>query len=455
MKTSAKGLLLFGLVFGMVSCQGGGCNGCNAPAAKTPMLVAVLKPGPTPTNIVVNSVGQFEVLPSPSVIVQFTAPYPTSIEVEIGGVLLEQTSDVSRQQALGAAGAGFWFISPNYPDVNVSPDPKWEIVVAPPPEMRTSPGFQIRLTDVSPNTNLTGTAKRSNPLDIPIAIGPPDWVNVSINPTNDNAVVLLDSKRATGCADDEIFRGRKLIDVGDVLWAGNCNSEVSVFTTGAQMQFLPSLSLFTNNLRDYVNVILFPQLVNVPVTFWVLSGPFAATSTQVRSDAARATTLYGSMRCGTTTGTTAINNATASPLAASTTLDCPNAAALRATVGFTPGQINAYYINNPTGGWRGATCDPNTLLINAPIADNESLAHELGHSFSLGHTNAITGISTTNLMVTGGVGRNSLTIGQCFRCNVNLNSSVNTNNNRGGPRRNCPDSTTSSTCPALALDAQP
>ena len=55
-------------------------------------------------------------------------------------------------------------------------------------------------------------------------------------------------------------------------------------------------------------------------------------------------------------------------------------------------------------------------------------------------------------MITGGTGRNSITKGQGFRCNINASSTMNTNGTRAGLTRNCPDATTSATCPSLALN---
>jgi hypothetical protein len=64
-------------------------------------------------------------------------------------------------------------------------------------------------------------------------------------------------------------------------------------------------------------------------------------------------------------------------------------------------------------------------------------------------------MSATNLMVGGGTGRNNITEGQCFRCNANGDSTLNTNGNRVGPTRTCADGTADAACPALSLDVAP
>jgi hypothetical protein len=157
------------------------------------------------------------------------------------------------------------------------------------------------------------------------------------------------------------------------------------------------------------------------------------------------------MNCGIGFQTTAINNATADPdTNALLNATCTQAANLRSQIGFTAGQLNAYYLDNP-GGARGWWCGNNTIIVGAG-ADNESLSHEFGHGFSLGHTNGLPGFPATNLMLSGGTGRNNITEGQCFRCNVDDDSTLNTNGVRVGLTRNCPDKTTSSTCPASSLN---
>src|SRR4051812_26903882 len=71
-----------------------------APPAQTPVLEKVLKPGSPPTEVAADSAGEFQVLPSASVIIWFGAPYPTGLEVDVNGVVLEQTTSVARRQAL-------------------------------------------------------------------------------------------------------------------------------------------------------------------------------------------------------------------------------------------------------------------------------------------------------------------------------------------------------------------
>lgn len=286
-----------------------------------------------------------------------------------------------------------------------------------------------------------------------VVIPTTDQIDLDNNAGNDNAVVLLDGRRSSGCADDEVWRGNDKIDVNNVLAPGGCNCEVAVFSDDDAMQLIENVNAWTDSVGDLLRVDLTPDLLQMPVTIWVMHGPFAATQALVINDMARANQLYNSMNCGIGFQTAAINDVTTDPNTAGLIdANCTKAADLRNQIGFINNNLNVYYVRNP--GARGWWCGNNTILIGSG-ADNESLAHEIGHALSLGHTNAVAGIPGTNLMVTGGVGRNSITEGQCFRCNVNTNSRLNLNGVRAGATRNCPDGTTNDRCPDLSLDIVP
>jgi len=288
--------------------------------------------------------------------------------------------------------------------------------------------------------------------------GSQDFVRLSNMNGTDSATILLDGRRSTGCVDDEVRRASPNVGVGNVLTNQNCNTETAVFAQNNAMQLATPVNVWTSAATDTENVNMRP-VIQVPVTVWILQGPLAQTQAQVNNDIARANQLYNTMQAGVGFSPVTINNATANPNAAGLLNGgCGNAAQFSQQIGFTNGQLNVYYISVVAGGNRGQWCgggNPNMMFVGASISDNESLSHEVGHAFSLGHTNGIAGIPATNLMVTGGVNRNSITTGQCFRIDVNSNSQLNANGNRNGPTRNCPDATTSNTCPSLALDVLP
>jgi hypothetical protein len=285
-----------------------------------------------------------------------------------------------------------------------------------------------------------------------------DVIQLQSNNGGDKAFVLVEGRRqavdeTTTCTNDEVFRSTGTVNIGNVL--SNfpfpppiCNQDVIVFSDDDAMTIRKGN--FGNLPQDKVSVTL-GNLLRAPVTVWVLRGPFAQTQTRVANDLARANQLYNTMNCGIGFQTTAINNATADPDAGGlANAACSEAAMLRSRIGFTAGQLNAYYLTDP--GARGWWCGGNTIIIGAS-ADNESLSHEFGHAFSLGHSNTLPNMPSTNLMRTGGTGRNNITEGQCFRSNVNATSTLNTNSVRVGLTRTCPDATSSNICPVISLNA--
>lgn len=289
---------------------------------------------------------------------------------------------------------------------------------------------------------------------------PGDNIDVNNNTGGDSTVTLLDARNGSGvCVDDQVLRGSDIINVGSALSNGGCNSEIAVFSDDNAMLMLTPVNSWTDALGNLVPANLTP-LLNAPVNIWIMRGPFANTQARAGTDMARANALYNTMNCGI--------GMTAAPLTDSTgdpdtpgllNADCDSAADLRSRIGFVTGRLNVYYLNDP--GARGWWCGDNTVIVGAG-ADNESLAHEYGHAFSLGHSNEVdhngdgaSDFASNNLMWTGGTGRNTITEGQCFRCNMNTGSTLNGNGVRSGPTRSCGDAAVSATCPWLALDATP
>ena len=421
-----------------------------APPAQTPVLENVFKPGPTLTTVGKDGAGEFQVLPSGSVIIWLRAPYPTGLEVDVDGVVLEQTTSAARRQALDAQGLGFWYHDAGSPDLTVSGDPLWKIVVAAAPDLRVGQRFVINLTNTSGNAS----SPRSTPLTVPVAIGTPDWVALRNNATKDNAVVLVDGRRTSGCVNDEVWRGKSIIDVGDFRSSGPCNEEVVVFSQGSAVQLFSANTVWTDSLRDFVSVNLRP-LWQAPVTVWLLG---AGLQTRAQADINRANVLYDTSRCGIAFNANFQNadNMTARNLVGDNDYDMCRTDWITALTGsafFTPGRLNVYYIDTALFSGYALTCAVNrNIIVVGSDASNEGLAHEFGHSFSLGHSDGVSGIPSTNLMFGGGIARNALTKGQCFRASLNPNSTLNTNQARTGWLRDCPDGTTDSQCPALSFD---
>jgi len=145
----------------------------TAPAAKTPALVSVLAvlPGLGWTNVGPNPSKEYEILPigAPGVPkgikILFRAPYPSEIEVDVDGTVLEKTDNQDRIADLEAKGLGRYdTVRIGVPDNTAMSD--WEIALVPPSGKRTGPRFEINIRNLSINPNLTGKDKVSDPLKI-------------------------------------------------------------------------------------------------------------------------------------------------------------------------------------------------------------------------------------------------------------------------------------------------
>lgn len=279
-----------------------------------------------------------------------------------------------------------------------------------------------------------------------------DWIRLKALAATRRAAILVDGRRQNGCVDDEQWRAAPDVGVSNLLLPPACASEVAVFAIDNAALFAGNVNAWTNMPTDTLGMTLQPA-IQVPITVWVMQGPFATTSAQVNADVARATTLLNTMQAGVTVAATINNQTNNANTNALLNANCGNANALRTQIGFTNNRLNAYYLNNP--GARGWFCGNNTLIVSATLSDNESLAHEIGHAFSLGHTNAIAGMSATNLMATGGLGRDNVTTGQGFRINFNDTSALVTNGLRTAIPRFCRDTDVTQQCPALSLDVVP
>lgn len=280
----------------------------------------------------------------------------------------------------------------------------------------------------------------------------------------DTAVAWVDAhafdlfRPAGACGDDLMYRGQQRMLVGDLRTANGCNSEVVVFSDDNAMELRENVNTWTGALGDILTIHLSP-ILQVPIKVWLVN---PGDEPRARMDIARAIEIYNRSNCGITFvpdfEVVPANKLTllTDPLAVCRQSEPLNA--LKARL-FAANRINVYYINSAEQ-FNGLTCmlDSNIIFITTTASDT-SLAHEIGHSFSLDHSD-MQGLnpSSTNLM--RGMPGSELTEGQCFRCNANFNSSLNANRIRVGPTRDCrtpniPPLGSNPRCPFLLLDSSP
>jgi hypothetical protein len=127
--------------------------------------------------------------------------------------------------------------------------------------------------------------------------GSQDFIRLRNMIGNDSATILVDGRRSTGCVDDEVHRASPHVGVGNILSNQNCTTETAVFAQNNAMQLKRPVTDWTDAPTDVENVNM-SAVIQVPVTVWVLQGPFAQTQAQVNNDIARANQLYNTMQAG-------------------------------------------------------------------------------------------------------------------------------------------------------------
>jgi hypothetical protein len=274
------------------------------------------------------------------------------------------------------------------------------------------------------------------------------------------AAILLDGRRAS-CVSDEVVRTTDTKSVVNILSPPGCDSRVAVLVQDRAMYFA-DVGVWTDNTGDTLSVTLaaMPQL---PLSIWVPTEEIASDAL-VHAD--EAGPIYNDMQCG-------VGFEEVVPIEQKADLKdmiagCSDLSAVKA-VGYSPGRLNVYYVQEitDTGNARGVHCrnsDPTVILISVPLGLTPTLSHEIGHALSLKHTTdpVLNNCPQTepdavvcNLMKMSGTNQRLLSTGQCFRCNLNSSSALNTLGARTGPTPGCDPVTKSPQCPALSFDVVP
>jgi hypothetical protein len=285
-----------------------------------------------------------------------------------------------------------------------------------------------------------------------------DSIDLRSNDGDDDAVVLFDGRRSSGCVDDEIHRGSDVVQLANVLSDGNCNAEFTVFSDNDRATLVDSATPPWKDTTPDLVVTELDDMHAMPITVWLVDTNNAVLTnfqTAAQNHINTAVQVFNDTNSGITFQVNTVqvaNNADVATVQNTLqtvidTLQCNTGNITGNANLFNGGQINVYYAAAQWNGINGFACGDDFIAMTP--ATPETLAHEIGHSLSLEHYAA----ANTNIMWRFGIaGRNNFTIGQVFRMNLNSTSSMNTLNVRSGATRNCPDNTTNATCPAITLD---
>jgi hypothetical protein len=273
-----------------------------------------------------------------------------------------------------------------------------------------------------------------------------DFVDLDSNRGADRAVVLVYGKKNGRCLESGVFRGKDLVNLGNMSRKGTCRSEVAVFSLKDSFHLEEGVQVWTDEGGDKVPIQL-RALAGLKLTMWVLREHFAPTAKIVAADLRRANSIFDTnSRCGIQFDAGGeVHDISGKVTEAMRHIRCPGVETLKERGWYRNNTLNIYYIEN--NGLQGKWCAGSSSVLISITADGETLAHELGHAFALEHTDGI--LPGSNLMATGS-NRNEATEGQCYRANLESNSRIHMV--RTNPVRNCPIYDKSDKCPAVDLE---
>lgn len=217
---------------------------------------------------------------------------------------------------------------------------------------------------------------------------------------------------------------------------------------------------WSTSLGDQLVTVPFAPRFDIPLTIWVVAGPFVSSQQTAMTLWQTAQTLFTAERTGVRLASVEIVDATVNPAASAwTAFTCgtgnANVAALQAAIGARHGRINVYVVGLVDGSIsRGNACIVGgSFVAIASGAGAELLAHELGHDFALEHIDDLsTAFDATNIMHSASDVRRFLTEGQVFRMHLRSSSALNQTYalRPGLPLRNCDRDTPTLDCPPTA-----
>lgn len=278
-----------------------------------------------------------------------------------------------------------------------------------------------------------------------------DDVLLSNTSGNENGI-LLDGEDSSGQLNDKTYTSANTkIDVGSVSPSATSN-EVIAFTNLRPVAITTPAAWTTGN--DDIPV-PFSNEINIPVTVWIVRGPFATQQVRAINASTTTTGIWNSERMGVTFAPFQIIDATGDPDAPTYfAFNCSMQSGIENDIGQVNGRINVYYVDTVDGGTgRGQACSIGSdFVAMGRSTGNELLSHELGHDFALTHINDLTtDFDQTNVMHSASNTRQFMTEAQLFRAHLKPNSALNAvySARPGQPTRNCPRDTANEQCPEI------
>jgi hypothetical protein len=208
--------------------------------------------------------------------------------------------------------------------------------------------------------------------------------------------------------------------------------------------------------RDTFDV-TFAPLIRIPVTVWIVKGPFDEQRLHAIDACIRTSAIWQAERMGVEFGPFEIRDATGDPEAAAHHA-FPNGdlgdsvwQPLRDDIGFIPNRLNIYWVDTVNGATGNGWSNFGAQIAMGRNSGDELLSHEIGHAFSLTHTNGDPNFDVQNIMASFSNTRQYISEGQLFRSHVNPTSVLNSlyNARPGEIIRSCLYGSNDALCPAI------
>ncbi len=247
------------------------------------------------------------------------------------------------------------------------------------------------------------------------------------NGSGHEAGFLVDGQDADGSVNDRGFiTGTDSVKVGRLTSSPGSN-ETTGFTNHRPPRY--RATPWTSG-RDTFNVEFQPR-IQVPVTVWIVKGPFTQQRNHAIEACIRTSAIWNAERMGVAFSQFQVIDATADPQAADH-FAFPNGDVgdsvwkpLRDDIGFTAGRLNIYWVDTVNGSTTTGWSNFGPQVVMGRNTGDELLSHEIGHAFSLTHTNGVTNFDQTNVMHNASNTREFITEGQLFRAHLDPDSILN------------------------------